>query len=111
MDETTIERMSREWLEVWTNGDPRTLPLSDDFEHVSPYGRVAGREKYLEMTIPMSKQNVMTIEIEDVIASGNQSAIRYTVRKPTGEVMHACDWLRFKGSKLTNVWAYYERPR
>ena len=111
MNEQEIDRLTRQWILVWNDGDPATLPLADDFQHTSPYGRIEGREHYLEVVVPMAKENVSTLTIEDVLVSGSQSVIRYQVAKPGGETMKACDWLTFENGQLARVWSYYERPQ
>ena len=106
-----VERLTREWILVWTEGDPRTLPLAQDFEHISPYGRIQGRDHYLDLVIPAAKENVGRLTIRDVIASADQGVVRYVMESPSGETMEACDWLWFRAGKLIRVHAYYERPR
>lgn len=110
MNEKKIEQLSRRWILVWNDGDPATLPLAEDFRHASPYGVLEGREHYLEVVVPMARQNVAKLTIEDVLVSGSQSVVRYLVAKPSGETMRACDWLEFSGDQLARVWSYYERP-
>lgn len=110
MNEREVDRMTRQWILVWNDGDPATLPLAEDFQHTSPYGRLEGRAHYLEVVVPMARENVAKLTIEDVLVSGNQSVVRYRVANPSGETMPACDWLTFKDGKLARVWSYYERP-
>jgi len=110
MNEHEVDRLSRQWILVWNDGDPTTLPLAEDFEHTSPYGRLSGRQHYLDTVMPMAKQNVSTLTIEDVLVSGNASVVRYQVKSPSGETMPACDWLTFRDGELASVRSYYERP-
>ena len=37
--------LARLWIETWGRGTPDELPLADDFVHVSPLGRIAGRAR------------------------------------------------------------------
>lgn len=111
MEPSEVEALTREWITVWTNGDPRAYPLSDDFQHSSPFGTVEGRQRYLDWVIPLAAENVAALTIEDVLVSGMQSVIRYRQEQPGGAVMNACDWLQFDNGKLARVWSYYERPR
>lgn len=110
MNEQQVDRLTREWILVWNDGNASTLPLADDFEHTSPYGVLKGRDHYLEVVVPMAKKNAARLTIDDVMVSGNQSAVRYKVASPSGETMRACDWLLFQNGKLAKVWSYYERP-
>jgi len=110
MTEQEVGRLTRQWILVWNGGDPASLPLAHDFQHTSPYGHIEGRERYLEWVVPLAKENVAELTIDDVLVSGNQSVIRYRNRLASGETIHACDWLTFADGKLAQVRAYYERP-
>lgn len=106
-----VDRLTRQWILVWNDGDPESLPLAEDFTHTSPYGRIEGRERYLAWVLPMAQENVAELTIEDVMVSGNESVVRYQNRLASGATMRACDWLTFYDGELTEVRAYYERPR
>ena len=110
MNDKQIDHLSRQWILVWNEGDASSLPLAEDFVHVSPFGRLEGRKHYLKTVIPMSKKNAAKLAVEDVLVSGNQSVVRYNVVSPSGATMPACDWLTFEGGKLARVRSYYERP-
>jgi SnoaL-like domain len=104
-----IEKQARTWILVWNDGDPRTLPLADDFAHTSPYGRIEGRETYLDTVIPQAKANVMQLTVEDVIAAGGKAVVRYRMAGPSGSATAACDWLEFVDDRIARVWSYYDR--
>lgn len=108
--EHKLNQMSRQWILIWNDGDPEELPLADDFQHTSPYGHLEGRRLYLDTVVPMAKQNAATLTVEDVLVSGTQSVVRYTVANPSGDTMRACDWLTFRNGQLVRVRSYYERP-
>lgn len=110
MNEREVDRLTRQWILVWNDGDPTTLPLAPDFKHTSPYGHIEGRDRYLEWVLPLAKENVAELTVEDVLVSGNQSAVRYRNHLSSGETIRACDWLTFSDGKLAQVRAYYERP-
>jgi ketosteroid isomerase-like protein len=110
MNEREVDGLTRQWILVWNDGDPATLPLAPDFQHTSPYGHIEGRERYLDWVLPLATKNVAKLTIEDVLVSGNQSVVRYQNRLASGETMRACDWLTFSNGELTQVRSYYERP-
>lgn len=110
MNERQVDRLTRQWILIWNDGDPGSLPLADDFQHTSPYGHIEGRKRYLEIVVPLAKKNVSELTIEDVLVSGTQSVVRYQVANPSGETIQACDWLTFSEGKLARVRSYYERP-
>ena len=74
--ERTAE-LARGWIEAWIRMDMEWLrkKLAPDFVHTSPFGRLEGREPYLEAVEPMARKSVVELEVKDVIASGNQAAV------------------------------------
>jgi len=102
-------RLAREWIEVWGRDDPATLPLADDFVHTSPFGRIEGREKYLEVVRPMAATNVAALVVEDVIAEGDRAAITFSMDTPNGPIA-CCDWLVVADGRIVSVHSYYD-PR
>lgn len=100
-------RLARQWIEVWGRDDPATLPLAEDFVHVSPFGRIEGREKYLDFIRPMTEGKVGPIPVEDVFAEGDRACVRYTMALPEGS-LDCCDVVTVKGDKITSVHAYYD---
>ena len=109
MTEQELEQLTRQWILMWNDGDPTTYPLAQDFQHISPYGRIDGRDVYLNTVIPLSKENVAHLTVEEVVVTGNQSAIRYHLKRPSGETIQACDWLTFNDDKLSQVSSYYQQ--
>lgn len=101
--------LARAWIEVWGRGEPSTLPLADDFVHESPFGRLEGREKYLEVVEPLAKKNVASLRVRDVIAEGDRACIAYTMDTPNGPVA-CCDWVTVADGEITSVHGYYD-PR
>ena len=47
-EENEAERLARPWIDGWNAGKPAEIPLAAEFVHSSPFGTVAGRDKYLE---------------------------------------------------------------
>jgi hypothetical protein len=58
--------------------------LAPDFVHVSPFGRFEDRESYLAAVEPLARKSVVELRVKDVIASGNQAAVRFENRTPEG---------------------------
>ena len=82
---TTNERsaeLARGWIEAWKRMDMEWLRehLAPGFVHVSPFGRLEGRDSYLATVEPMARKSVMELSIREVIASGNRAAVKM-VRK------------------------------
>ncbi len=74
------------WIEAWIKMDMEWLRqrLAPDFVHVSPLGRFEDRESYLAAVEPMARKSVVKLTVKDVVASGNQAAVRFENRIPKG---------------------------
>jgi ketosteroid isomerase-like protein len=97
------------WIEAWIKMDIDWLRqrLAPDFIHVSPFGRFEGRDSYLAAVEPMARKSVVELTIKDVIASGNQAAVRFENRTPKG-VVESCDWLRVENDLITEIRSFYD---
>ncbi|HSA91661.1 MAG TPA: nuclear transport factor 2 family protein [Terriglobales bacterium] len=100
------------WIEAWIKMDMEWLRqrLAPDFVHVSPFGRLEGREFYLATVEPMARKSVMELEVKNVIASGNQAAVWFENRTPKG-VVESCDWLRVEDDLIKEIRSFYDSAR
>jgi len=109
----TLEERSAElamlWIEAWKKMDMDWLrrQLSPDFVHISPFGRFEDRESYLEAVEPMARKSVVELAVRDVIASGNQAAVRFENRTPKG-VVETCDWVRIENDLIKEIRSFYD---
>jgi len=101
------ERLARVWIDYWNAGKPRALPLADSFVHVSPFGRLEGREHYLDTVIPMSERNVTELVVNRLMSSGNQAAIWFDMQTPTGRIP-VCDWIIVENGKIAEIHSFYD---
>jgi ketosteroid isomerase-like protein len=109
---TTTQRsaeLARLWIESWARMDMDWLRqhLAPDFVHVSPFGTLEGPDAYLATVEPMARKSVMQLTVRDVIASGDQAAVRFENRTPAGAVP-SCDWLRVEGDLIREVTSFYD---
>lgn len=97
------------WIEAWKRMDMDWLRrhLAPDFVHVSPFGRFDDRDTYLAAIEPLARKSVAELRILDVIASGNQAAIRFENRTPAGAV-DTCDWVRVEGDTIKEIRSFYD---
>ena len=103
----TAKRLARQWIEIWGSGDPLALPLANDFVHVSPFGRLEGRDNYLDVVRPMAKENVAALEVQEVIGEGDTACVAFTMETPNGPVP-CCDWVVVEGDRIRSVHSYYD---
>ena len=101
--------LARLWIEAWVRMDMAWLrrSLAPDFVHVSPFGRLEGRDSYLATVEPMARKSVMELVIRDVIASGDQAAVWFENRTPAG-VVESCDWVRVEDDLIREIRSFYD---
>ncbi len=97
------------WIEAWIRMDMEWLRqhLVPDFVHISPFGRLEGRDEYLAAVEPMARKSVMELTVKDVIASGNQAAVWFQNRTPNG-IVESCDWVRVENDLITEIRSFYD---
>ena len=97
------------WIEAWIKMDMEWLRqrLAPDFVHVSPFGRFEDRESYLATVEPTARKSVVELRVKDVIATGNQAAVRFENRTPKG-VVESCDWVRVENDLIKEIRSFYD---
>lgn len=97
------------WIEAWARMDMDWLRqrLAPDFVHVSPFGRLEGRETYLETVEPLARKSVMELAVKEVIATEDQAAVWFQNRTPEG-VVETCDWVRVEGGRIKEIRSFYD---
>ena len=100
------------WIEAWIRMDMEWLKerLAPDFVHTSPFGRLEGRDSYLETVEPMARKSVQELKIKDVIASGNRAAVWFENRTPGG-VIPSCDWVRIEDGLIKEIQSFYDSAK
>lgn len=105
--------MSRElvdsWFDAFRQKDLSKLRLADNFVHSSPFGEIKGRDAYLDLVRENAEAFFSpTLEIIDVLGSGDQFAVRYLVNGNP-----ACDCIYIEDAKISRIYSYYhygEKP-
>lgn len=99
--------LARIWIECWNEGTPDLIPLAEDFSHTSPFGRVDGREDYLEWVKPLAAENVTELTIHRVIESEDQAAIHFEMETPAGPIQ-VCDWVVAENGEIREIHSFYD---
>ena len=101
--------LARLWIDSWTRMDMDWLRqhLAPDFVHVSPFGRLEGRDHYLATVEPMARKSVVSLNILNVVADETQAAIWFENETPNGAVP-SCDWLRIDGEQIQEIRSFYD---
>ena len=99
------------WFDAFRNKDITQLErtLAEDFVHTSPFGAIKSRQAYLDLI----RENIEaffspTIEILDVLGSGDKFAARYLVNDNP-----ACDCIYVLDGQIAEIFSYYhlgEKP-
>ncbi|MCB1045044.1 MAG: nuclear transport factor 2 family protein [Acidobacteria bacterium] len=101
------EKLARTWIDCWNRGVPDELPLIDDFQHESPFGKVRGRDNYLTWVKPLAAKNVTELRVIRTVSSGDACAIWFEMRTAQGWVP-VCDWVTTKDGMITSIHSFYD---
>ncbi len=101
------EALARIWIERWNEGTPDLIPLAEDFTHTSPYGRVTGRQTYLDWVKPMAARNVTQLRILRTLSSSNEAVIHFEMQTPKG-LIQVCDWIVVADGQITEIHSFYD---
>lgn len=110
--EESAAKLAMGWIEAWIRMDMEWLKerLASDFVHTSPFGRLEGRDSYLETVEPMARKSVQQLEIRDVVATANQAAVWFENRTPAG-VIPSCDWVKVEDGLIKEIQSFYDSAK
>lgn len=102
-----IKKIVRKWFEKWEEGDFLNLPISENFKHTSPFGTIAGKEKYVNLV----KENTdkflgYRFDIHDEIYDDDKACVRYTAIQGDFN-LDVSEWYYTKEDLITEIMAYY----
>lgn len=101
------ETLARTWIERWNEGTPDLIPLAENFTHTSPYGRVQGRQRYLDWVKPMAARNVTQLTILRTLSNSNQAVIHFEMQTPKGPIQ-VCDWVVVEDCQIAEIHSFYD---
>lgn len=101
------EALARAWIDGWNAGRPDEIPLASNFCHTSPFGTVAGRDKYLEWVKPLAAKNVTSLMIARTLADGDECAVWFEMGTPNGAVQ-VCDWVETRNGEIVAITSFYD---
>ena len=83
------------------------LPLADNFRHISPYGTIVGKIKYLQL-VEANKEQFLgyRFEIQDALYAGNKACVRYSAIKDNFR-MEVSEWHYISYGRIEKIVAYY----
>lgn len=103
------EALAVGWIEAWIRMDLEWLEtrLTPGFVHTSPFGRLEGRDFYLNTVTPMARKSVQALTIKQVIAGEDQAAIWFENHTPAG-IVPTCDWIRVESGLIMEIQSFYD---
>lgn len=106
-DAESADILARAWIERWNEGAPDLIPLAENFTHTSPYGRVEGRQTYLDWVKPLAAKNVTELRILRTLSSSNQAVIHFEMQTPKGPIQ-VCDWITVEDGLIAEIHSFYD---
>lgn len=95
------------WFDLWSTGDFKNLPITDNFKHTSPFGTINGKQNYLDL-VEKNQDKFLgyKFEIHDAIYDTNKTCVRYTAIQ--GEFnLDVSEWHYFNENMIEEIVAYY----
>ena len=106
-DPKRADTLAKVWIQCWNEGTPDLIPLAENFTHTSPFGRVEGRQTFLDWVKPMAERNVMELRILRTLSSSNEAAIHFEMQTPKG-LIQVCDWIVVEDGQITEIHSFYD---
>jgi len=103
-----MEQLVQEWFAKWESGNYKTLPISDDFSHTSPFGTIEGKSTYLELVEANTDKFLgQKFEIHDALFDVDKACVCYTARQGENFRLDVSEWYYQKGNEIQKIIAYY----
>ena len=99
--------LARVWIECWNRGEPDSIPLAEGFTHTSPFGRVSGRQTYLDWVKPLAAKNVTELKIHRVMGNDREAVIHFEMETPGG-LVQVCDWVVVVDGEIAEIHSFYD---
>lgn len=101
--------IAKAWIQAWNRMDLDWLrsTLTDGFVHDSPFGKLEGRDRYLDTVAPIASGHVHKLTIQKIVSDGEQAVIWFDNHTPQG-VVPACDWITVVNGQIVSVHSFYD---
>jgi hypothetical protein len=97
----------QQWYSLWESGNFKTLPITNSFEHTSPYGTITGKKDYLALAeANQDKFLGNTFNIHQTLIEKETACVRYTMHGRNFD-MEVTEWFFMKNQLIDRVIAYY----
>ncbi|MBT8256253.1 MAG: nuclear transport factor 2 family protein [Bacteroidia bacterium] len=104
----SIQHLVDKWFEAWDSGELEKLPVSENFQHTSPFGTIDGKKAYLDLVLKnKSKFFGYSFHIHDAIYEANKACVRYTASQGEDFKLDVSEWYYAKNDLIEEIIAYY----
>ena len=103
-----LKTLVQEWFSKWETGDFLNLPVTENFQHTSPFGTIDGKQAYLDLVrVNQDKFLGYTFEIHDELYTDDRACVRYTARQGATFTLDVSEWYYTKDGLIEKIIAYY----
>ena len=97
----------KKWFQCWTDGNFEEIPVTQNFQHTSPFGTIDGKEAYLQL-VEDNRDKFLGyhFEIHDELFSEDSACVRYTGTQGDFS-LDVSEWYYFKDHLISEIIAYY----
>ena len=101
------EEIVQEWFDKWESGNFMDLPLTDDFQHSSPFGTIEGKSTYLQL-VQDNKDKFLgnRFILQDTFYEQEKACVRYKAVQVDFE-LEISEWFYLKGELIDKIVSYY----
>ena len=102
-----VKQLVKEWFSKWESGDFMDLPVTDNFSHISPYGTITGKDKYIEL-VESNKDKFLghRFELHDELYGEESACVRYTAIQDDFS-LEVSEWYYMRDGLIEKIVAYY----
>jgi hypothetical protein len=85
----------------------RLDPACRELHACEPYGRIEGRQTYLDWVRPLAARNVTQLRILRTLSDANQAAIHFEMQTPN-RAIQVCDWIVVENGQIREIHSFYD---
>jgi len=104
-----IHPVVKQWLSSWEQGRLEDLPITDDFQHTSPFGSIEGKARYLSI-VGKNRADFLdnTFTVLAQITQGDRVCVQFEQNNhSTGLQMVVCEWYQLQGELIQSIHSFY----
>lgn len=105
-----LPRPVARWFACWNSGNVDDLPITDDFCHTSPFGKIETKARYLDIVRKNEESflgNELTV-LKQIVGKTDVCVKFRQTREddPTFEMI-VCEWYVLEGDRIREIESFY----